>query len=779
MDRPPLSLTLALAWSCALPCARGAPEVASLEGTGKPELLWDWERYRDPSSGGHTGDPHADNTFDGPVRFFRDRRGALYALASHAVSYRIPLRYDFRPKRRLNRSDVLFDSGRTYRVGGRLHHQGYGGGYLSGSAVESHYDNRLWIFSLWSEDGLHYGALAHHEFYPGLVPWWSNRVWINAVHHLRSDDGGRSFLPAPLDPTASSNSRRLVLVPRPSTPSLRDGFVWGFFHPSNLAREGDYWYALTMVSNWLGSTRPNGKGGRNGIHEQGFAMIRTRNPLSPLGWEGLTPRGWERIDHNTFQGRGGQPLRIFHRQVLDPFRESPRGGQLLTFGLVRHEPTGRWICLGYAAGGPTGLAFSTSPSLNAPSWSSPKPIRGVPKLPPHSYPTLYDPDAPGLAPYTVGDRPYLVFVHSNYPNDAYPQRPSPVPPVGLPVTDRNSRSIWRLPLRVVARGGDGALRAAAAPGFSGRQGAKGWSYLDGAGRPLAFDAGREEWSAGPGGPALWARGGRPGPRSAARRRFRVPRSGRALVSWTQQKHSARGPGVELRVERRGRVLYREVLRSQRLARRSLSLSVRAGEFLDFVIAPGPGGNEGDEVTFAPRVVVGARTVARAPSPPPPARPAPAPPRPAPQVLRFDARADFGSTPRRGWSYLSSRGPMRFSRGFYRGLQPYALLGAGLAHPGASEAVIRRWTAPRSGRLRIESFFRVPDRRSDGVVVTLRSGAHDLARYALPGGTGRRVDLTLKVRRGQTLDFVVERGPRSNHYDSTDCSIRLTLQTSAP
>jgi hypothetical protein len=432
--------------------------ITGISTTGAVELAWDWEVYHDPQAKQLTytkSGTMPTNTLDGPARFFRNASGGLFVLAPMGVNYRIPLNSDFRPQRALNAGDRIFDSTiTTAAANGQYYHVGYGQNWLSGSCVQADYDNLYWVYGLWSADGTNFSALTHHEFYPGVCPENTTAPWIAAVGHMTSNNGGASFLPSAYTPYGSggkSNASRLVLVPRPYQAGDPQKITYGFYEPSNIVKEGSYYYALVMTQMWNGQIDSTGAALVNG----GFSMIRTTNVGRSTGWQ-IYADGWQPLDPNSYIGANFQPT-LFHQQSsYSPYTTYPAGGQSLGMSLVQHQGTGQWIAVGYSNQGATTVQFTLTNSLASPNWGPIRPISGAPAMPTGAYPAIMSPNSPGYVFQYVDDAPYLYFVSPN--NSSY------VPSgAGRSVSSIVSRSYWRIKLAISTGSGTSTGSGGAIP----------------------------------------------------------------------------------------------------------------------------------------------------------------------------------------------------------------------------------------------------------------------------------------------------------------------------
>lgn len=197
--------------------------------------------------------------------------------------------------------------------------------------LESVYNNRHWLFAVYNSGGQLYG-LTHHEWYrPGQtdtiwgVPGFlrNGNPWIAGIGWVQSADGGASWVMRP----KSEGSRRLVLVPEPSATGF-SGATYGFMHPSNIVREGSYYYAFVSAANF-----------RAGAQSHGVSLLRTTNLASPQGWQFWNGSGWTAVNHNTYQGNfGAQQPYVFWART--------DGCSLLYAMNVRKHRNGKWVTLG-------------------------------------------------------------------------------------------------------------------------------------------------------------------------------------------------------------------------------------------------------------------------------------------------------------------------------------------------------------------------------------------------------------------------------------------------
>lgn len=198
---------------------------------------------------------------------------------------------------------------------------------------QSHYNMSNWIFSPYIQYPNIYG-LTHHEWYPPSQLFWKSTfltgsfppVW--GIGWISSNDGGANWIMKPVNNNLPSNSARMVLIPEPWS-SAYQGKHYGFAHPSNIVKEGSYYYAFV--------TSLQRKGATDAI---GVSMIRTTNLASPSGWQYWGGVSWITVNQNTYQGNNGpqQPY-IF-------WQDATGCSHLYATNVRKHAESGKWIILG-------------------------------------------------------------------------------------------------------------------------------------------------------------------------------------------------------------------------------------------------------------------------------------------------------------------------------------------------------------------------------------------------------------------------------------------------
>jgi len=151
------------------------------------------------------------------------------------------------------------------------------------------------------------------------------------------------------------------------------------------------------------------------------------------------------------------------------------------------------------------------------------------------------------------------------------------------------------------------------------------------------------------------------------------------------------------------------------------------------------------------------------------------------VATYQASAGFsGVQGQNGWSYLSSDGaPMVFdsSKNWWQGAETYLLVNPNGGHPGAALDAVRRWTAPKTGSVKVtgKAYDSHAGCGSDGVSVSIRKGSSVLwqTTIAKDDGVGASYDLLSSVAAGDKLDFVINKGV-DDGCDSTYFDPTITL-----
>lgn len=301
---------------------------------------------------------------DGPPHPYRDGSGNVYLMIKHSESYRFaipnwnnPAGWSFQGPTFLSTRDV----------------------------VEGHYNNRHWVYGLWATGNTIY-ALTHHEWYnqtmtiEGYNGWNSlnyvvpasenfNREWVNGIGHATSTNGGANYTIA-----ASNNSGRMVLIPEPwGIQQARH--MYGFFHVSNVVKEGNYYYACVEQRSVVNPS--------SNTAICGMSLIRTLNIASPTGWEFWGGSSWIGVNHSSYQGNLSSqvPHRFFEMvnnfyelDNSDPVKRGAQTNSHMGQNLRFHVPSNQWMIFGFAGVSGQNFGYSTSATLANPQFNTVVPI---------------------------------------------------------------------------------------------------------------------------------------------------------------------------------------------------------------------------------------------------------------------------------------------------------------------------------------------------------------------------------------------------------------------
>lgn len=149
------------------------------------------------------------------------------------------------------------------------------------------FDYHTWLFSPYALNDRSLIALAHSEWYdclkfPANSPLacanGNNRTnsWSNAVTAYRSDNGGASWARTGIVESIGDYPPNFERI----WPKKMIHF--GFFHPSNIVREGNRYYAFVRYAHRNADSAA--------INSYGMILISTTDPYSAQ-WEQMTPKG--------------------------------------------------------------------------------------------------------------------------------------------------------------------------------------------------------------------------------------------------------------------------------------------------------------------------------------------------------------------------------------------------------------------------------------------------------------------------------------------------------
>jgi hypothetical protein len=207
----------------------------------------------------YTTDRCADNeTPDGPARFVRAQDGSLAMFDGRTHVNRGA---DFATIARDCSQPALLSANR---------------------ATPESYENMEWLWSVYRE-GDRWHVLVHNEFHDAIAPtcqpgnpFPGNPCWYNSVTYAVSTDGARSFSKPGAPAHTVAPAPNAWVPPEPGVPV--EGFVEGYFSPSNIVQGKDgYYYSFLMAIPTV-----------NWYQMQGLCVFRTRTLGDPSSW-----RAWD------------------------------------------------------------------------------------------------------------------------------------------------------------------------------------------------------------------------------------------------------------------------------------------------------------------------------------------------------------------------------------------------------------------------------------------------------------------------------------------------------
>jgi hypothetical protein len=138
------------------------------------------------------------------------------------------------------------------------------------------FDDRLWLTSLWTEDGHKVHGLAHAEYHgqhrPHVCPAAAYLpCWNNAVVQVVSLDGGRTF-------SRDGGPHRAPVATLPWRYDAAQGRPTGYFSPSNIIAWRGYFYVFIFAA-------------ASGAQARGACLLRTDRIEDPQAW-----RAWDGRD---------------------------------------------------------------------------------------------------------------------------------------------------------------------------------------------------------------------------------------------------------------------------------------------------------------------------------------------------------------------------------------------------------------------------------------------------------------------------------------------------
>jgi len=112
----------------------------------------------------------------------------------------------------------------------------------------------------------------------------------------------------------------------------------------------------------------------------------------------------------------------------------------------------------------------------------------------------------------------------------------------------------------------------------------------------------------------------------------------------------------------------------------------------------------------------------------------------------------------------------------KGPLTYAMLGREEGHPahGDNGIVVRRWTSPVDGNVKINSMVGHRSKRGDGIIAIIRVGDRQLFRETQFSNNRPVGPLSAQIKKGETVDFIAHSGA-SLDSDSFYWRSQLSLQ----
>ena len=359
----PFRLLLALLLSCVGTEGSAARYVVA----SGAETVFAWESQR----------CDAQDIPDAPARAFRDAGGTVRLFAPHFVNRAMTGRSldGVTPDCR-----IIFEGGRN--------------------DDPAAFDDRIWLTSFHTSDGITIHALGHAEYHghkrPGCAGGRYMDCWWNAVVQLVSTDGGASF--------RRVGPGNAVVAAWPYPYDGRQGHPTGYFSPSNIVERDGFHYVFIFAA-------------AQGLQRRGACLLRTDQIADPQRW-----RAWDGKDFTVrligaYAGADQPP----QDRVCAPLAGIPS-----TLTSVTQQADGSFTGL-FAASRPlvpggspvTGIYAVRSRDLL--HWSEPSLLLAVPMMfdfpcdapSVYAYPSLLDPDSPSPTFTTTGAHPYLYLTRFN------------------------------------------------------------------------------------------------------------------------------------------------------------------------------------------------------------------------------------------------------------------------------------------------------------------------------------------------------------------------------
>jgi hypothetical protein len=349
----------------------------SVDVTGQPETIYDWNRDR----------CSAKETVDAPPRAFRDSRGSVHLFASH-------------------------DTLRQF-LGSSLDSVRYDCRILRKSDLENppeRYADHQWLAAPFTLDGKVIYGLVHNEFNghtrPDLCPSRNyGRCWANSITLITSKDGGETY------EERTPPAHLVAALPYEYVGDI--GFPIGYFQPSNIVALDGYYYVLIRATQYRDQAN-------------GICLMRTRDLGDPSSW-----RAWNGFDFSVrFVNPYLEKVQDAKEHVCTPLKaEFGNMG-----GLAREPVSGAFVAVttGAINAGQANAVYGivAAATYDFIHWSKPVLLWADPTGPnrlgdPRASdrdPSLLDPASDSWNFDTIASRPYVYFVRMNVDNGPYDRR---------------------------------------------------------------------------------------------------------------------------------------------------------------------------------------------------------------------------------------------------------------------------------------------------------------------------------------------------------------------
>ncbi len=333
---------------------------------------------------------------DGIVSAYRDAQGKVSLVIPHVNSYR--LTGDSLDSINPASTEKIFSSAKN--------------------VSEAEYDYSHWLFAPYSQDGVNFVGINHHEWYACLTNSDCNNnqqtiyaSWFNSLTKTVSNNGGNSWTVA---------SDHLIMAPprwnkQPYLGKPQNNR--GIFHPSRVVKEGSFYYLIAYVS-----TSPD-----DIPASQGYGGMMTLRTADFKNWQVWT---------------GGA-----NYAAVGSAKPALIGGvDTVVVSLTYNSSLCAYMMV-YTSGmigrGAQGVKYRLSSSMVNPQWTAEKEIVGTSQVRlaeslsgqgfiVNNYPSLIDPYSSGYNFEISGSNPYLYY--STFGQNAF------------------VRSIYRLQLKIEGTG---------------------------------------------------------------------------------------------------------------------------------------------------------------------------------------------------------------------------------------------------------------------------------------------------------------------------------------